>query len=100
MTSQKIVSHRPNSDELKAFTKAWRSTIDLSLIVTSEKLSFASRRLQVQANHPSALARCQTMLVTLQKQTTFAQAAISDYIAEANNIMKGVRSALVPGSVR
>jgi hypothetical protein len=72
----------------------WRATfISPPLQVMAEFLNFVGRRLQADADLFATLSRCERTVETLRAQSSFAQAALSDYRAEAEALARQADSA-------
>ncbi len=73
---------------------AWHGiAVDLPLRLAAETIRFASRRLQAQAEHLTALARCGSLKDAVALQTTFMTTSVSDYGKEATTLSHDVTEA-------
>ena len=73
---------------------AWRSfAVDLPLTVGAEMMHFASRRLQAQAEHLTALGRCGSLSEAFDLQTSFLGKVVSDYQKEVTHLTRDVKKA-------
>ncbi|MHB2210831.1 phasin family protein [Methylobacterium sp. CM6257] len=76
---------------------AWHSlAIGLPLRIAAETIRFTGRRLQAQADHLAALARCGSLKDAVELQTTFLTESVSDYRAEATTLSQDVNAAAFP----
>ncbi|ACL57312.1 phasin family protein [Methylobacterium nodulans] len=77
--------------------KVWRPYgIDLPLRLTAELLTFASRRLQAQAEHVEALGRCNSPAEALKLQMAFLTRALSEYQSEVGTLSQDVADTAYP----
>lgn len=68
-------------------------TIDLPLRLAAEAMRFAGQRLQAQAEHLTALARCGSLKDAVTLQTSFVTKGGSDYRSEASALSRDVAEA-------
>jgi hypothetical protein len=72
---------------LAASLTVWHAlVIDLPLRLAAEAMRFTGRRLQAQAEHLTALARCGSLEDAVTLQTTFVTKGVSDYRSEASSL--------------
>jgi hypothetical protein len=94
-----IHPHAPaeTAETIGAGLNAWRTlAIDLPLRLAAETMRFTGRRLQAQADHLAALARCGSLKDAVELQTTFATKGLSDYRMEATTLSQDVTRAAFP----
>ncbi|KQT53359.1 hypothetical protein ASG52_04330 [Methylobacterium sp. Leaf456] len=65
--------------------------VELPLRLTAETMRFASRRLQAQAEHMSALTRCGSLMGLVELQTAFVTKGVSDDRQEATTLSHDVQ---------
>lgn len=80
------------SSEAMAFFRA--TAVELPLTLFAESLRFMGHRMQAQAEHLSAIARCRTPAEILEAQSSFTQTAVSEYRSEADAVLSQVKSIL------
>jgi hypothetical protein len=78
------------SAALLAGLETWRAVaFGLPLRPTPEMMRFASRRLEAQAEHLSALGRCGSVKDAVNLQSAFLSQAVSDWV-EATTLSQDV----------
>ncbi|MGH1570399.1 phasin family protein [Methylobacterium sp. P31] len=76
---------------------AWQAiAVGLPLRIAAETIRFTGHRLQAQADHLAALARCSSLKDAVELQTTFLTKSVSDYRAEATTLSQDVNAAAFP----
>jgi len=79
---------------LEASIAMWRGlAVDLPLRVAAEAMRFTSRRLQAQADHLAAMARCGSLKAVVELHATFLSEGVADYQAEATTLSRDVADA-------
>ncbi len=80
------------AETLGAGLTTWHAfAVELPLRLTAETMRFASRRLQAQAEHLSALTRCGSLMDLVELQTAFVTKGVSDYRHEATTLSHDVQ---------
>lgn len=64
------------------------STFDLPVAIGTEMLHFMARRLEAQASFWHDIGRCHGLPEAVERQTAFAQQAITDYTEEFATLMR------------
>jgi hypothetical protein len=84
-------------ETVAAGLNAWQSfAFGLPLRLAAETMRFTGQRLQAQANHFAALARCGSLKDAVELQTTFLAKSVSDYRTEATTLSQNVNEAAFP----
>ncbi|WP_336491893.1 phasin family protein [Methylobacterium nigriterrae] len=75
--------------------ETWRAVaLDLPLRLSAEMMCFASRRLEAQAEHLSALGRCGSVKDAVDLQSASLSRAGSDYKAETTTLSQDVQETI------
>lgn len=84
-------------DTMGAGLDAWHTiTVGLPLRLAAETVRFTGRRLQAQADHLAALARCGSLKEAAALQTAFVTKGVSDYRDETATLSQNVTEMTFP----
>ncbi|APF39514.1 phasin family protein [Chelatococcus daeguensis] len=84
---------RPNAGDMQLPLEAFplwikTSTFDLPVAIGTEMLHFMARRLEAQASFWQDLGRCRGLPEAMERQTAFAQQAVTDYTQEFATLVR------------
>ncbi|MDP4003327.1 phasin family protein [Methylobacterium sp. NEAU K] len=85
------------AEAVGAGLNAWQTVaFGLPMRLAAETLRFTGRRLQAQADHLAALARCGSIQKAVELQTTFVADGVSDYREEATTLSRDMTRSAFP----
>lgn len=102
MTPDKQATHprHPTAGDMQLPLEAFplwvkASTFDLPVALGTEVLHFMARRLEAQASLWQDLGRCRGLPEAVERQTAFAQQAVTDYTQEFTTLIRKAEDKVV-----